>query len=46
MIGDKTGNAKRRPPLCAVTRAMADAGHAKNLKPPAAQMILPPHYRQ
>lgn len=26
---DLTGNRKRRPPLCPVTRAMADAGKAK-----------------
>lgn len=26
---DHTGNRKRRPPLCPVTRAMADAGKAK-----------------
>lgn len=26
---DRTGNHKKRPPLCPVTRAMADAGKAK-----------------
>lgn len=29
MPRDPTGNSKRRPPLCAVTKAMADAGKAK-----------------
>lgn len=29
MPRDATGNSKRRPPLCAVTKAMADAGKAK-----------------
>lgn len=28
-IHDLTGNSKRRPPLCPVTKAMADAGKAK-----------------
>ncbi len=87
MTDDKTGNARKRPPRCIVTRSMADAGKAKldsitamdcaeapisddvlvaeifqamwnvyweqvlrlqgkNMKPPAAQMILPPHYKQ
>ena len=33
---DLTGNRKKRPPVCPVTRAMADAGKAP------ANLILPP----